>query len=192
MFDSVLYNLKLAEGKSAILEKLELAGEDYYLATVHRAENTDDPKRLGGIFTAFQEIAAGGTKLICPLHPRTRKALSQLSMGEWHSNLILIEPVSYLEMLFLEKSARLILTDSGGVQKEAFILRTPCITLREETEWMETVEAGWNLLVGADREGVLRAVEHFNSRKPGELQIDPYGDGRAGERLVEVIVSLNR
>jgi len=190
MFDSVLYNLKLVERDSRLAEELGLTVENYYLATVHRAENTDDPKRLEEIFSAFQEIAASGTKLLCPLHPRTRKALSPLRLGEWHPNLIVIEPVSYLNMLLLEKNARLILTDSGGVQKEAFMLDKPCVTLREETEWLETVAAGWNLLAGADGERILEAVEHFNSQRPPEPHLDPYGDGWAVERIAEVIASL--
>jgi len=108
------------------------------------------------------------------------------------TNLIIIEPVSYLDMLLLEKNAELILTDSGGVQKEAFVLKLPCITLREETEWVETVEAGWNVLAGANKDNILRAVEHFNSRKRAEPQVGLYGDGRASQRIAEVIVSLKR
>lgn len=187
MFDSVLYNLKLTEAESSILKDLELKEEEYYLTTIHRAENTDDPKRLKEIFSAFQAIAAQGIKLVCPLHPRTRKAISKLGIEKQHTNFSLIEPVSYRNMLLLEKNARLILTDSGGVQKEAFILKKPCITLREETEWTETVETGWNVLVGADKGGILKAMEHFKSWKPPSPGVDPYGDGQAGARIVEVI-----
>ena len=190
MFDSMLFNLQLAGRKEGFLEELGIEDEDYYLATVHRAENTNDPKRLKDIFNAFQSIAASGRKLVCPLHPRTQKILSQLSLEEWHPNLVIIEPVSYLEMLVLEKNAQLILTDSGGVQKEAFILRKACITLREETEWVETVDMGWNLLTGANHGMILDAVEHFNRIEPEEPTIDPYGDGRASERIVQMIVSL--
>jgi len=210
MFDSVLYNLKLAEQRSTILDQLHLKPNepnglnkpnepnelmDYALATVHRAENADDPARVKAIFKALSEIAAK-VPVVTPLHPRTRKALhrsfSDHELRTMNSRLTIIKPVSYLDMLLLEKNAKLILTDSGGVQKEAFVLKLPCITLREETEWVETVEAGWNVLVGANKDNILRAVEHFNSRKRAEPQVGLYGDGRASQRIAEVIVSLKR
>jgi len=198
MFDSVLYSLKLAEQRSTILDQLHLKldkPKGYALATVHRAENTDDPARVKAIFKALSEIAAK-VPVVTPLHPRTRKALSQCfsnsQLSTLNSKIMIIEPVSYLDMLLLEKNAELILTDSGGVQKEAFILELPCITLREETEWVETVEAGWNVLAGANKDNILRAVEHFNSRKRAEPQVGLYGDGRASQRIAEVIVSLKR
>jgi len=125
--------------------------------------------------------------VIVPLHPRTRRALSSLSLTPYPSNpnLRLIEPVSYLDMLVLEKDARVILTDSGGVQKEAFFFRVPCVTLREETEWEETVEAGWNTLVGCDPEKIVQgAVE----ARLGVESAWPYGDGRAAERIVQALV----
>jgi len=181
MYDSVLYNLDLAEEKSTILQDLCLERKSFYLATVHRAENTDDPNRFEEIFTAFQEIAAQGIKLICPLHPRTRKVLANRGMKNLPANLKLIEPVSYLDMLVLEKNAKHILTDSGGVQKEAFILRVPCITLRKRTEWVETVEAGWNILVGIDREKMVSYAKYFPLPRDRERTI--FGDGRAGERI---------
>ena len=102
-------------------------------------------------------------------------------------NLIIIEPVSYLDMLLLEKNAKLILTDSGGVQKEAFILKVPCITLREETEWVETVDAGWNVLVGADKVRILEAVKRFSVQRPPESQDNLYGDGHTAERIVNIL-----
>ena len=181
MYDSVLYNLDLAEEKSTIRQDLCLERKGFYLATVHRAENTDDPNRFEEIFTAFQEIAAQGIKLICPLHPRTRKVLANRGMKNLPANLKLIEPVSYLDMLVLEKNAKLVLTDSGGVQKEAFILRVPCITLRKRTEWVETVEAGWNILVGIDREKMVSYAKYFPLPRDRERTI--FGDGRAGERI---------
>ncbi len=204
MYDSVLYNLKLAEQRSTILNNLHLKPYElnkpnepyepkgYALATVHRAANTDDLERLARIFTALDSLAQSGLQVVCPLHPRTRKALSKLGAKKWHADLTLIEPVSYLDMLVLEEEAELILTDSGGIQKEAYFMQVPCVTLREETEWVETVEAGWNVLAGANKDNILRAVEHFNSRKRAEPQVGLYGDGRASQRIAEVIVSLKR
>jgi len=202
MYDSVLYNLKLAEDRSDILTRLSLKPSKpmmYALATVHRAENTDDPARLRSIFQALDEIARELMPVILPLHPRTRKQLSALSnwtnsmnsMNPTNSmnsaNLVIIDPVPYLDMLSLEENARLILTDSGGVQKEAFILKVPCVTLREETEWVETVEAGWNVLVGADEKRIVEAARHFSSQRPSHLPLNPYGDGHAGERVVNAV-----
>ena len=192
MFDSILYNLQLSEEKSTILQDLHLEGKNFFLATVHRAKNTDDSKRLEQIFSAFQKIAAQGIELICPIHPRTKGVLKSLEMKDSPVNLKLIEPISYLDMLMLEKNANLILTDSGGVQKESFIWGVPCVTLRKETEWVETVDAGWNLLTGANEGAILRAVEHFHSRKSGHPPITPYGDGRAAERIVELSCHLHR
>ena len=190
MFDSTLYNFKLAERKSKILKELKLAGKDYYLATVHRAENTEDSQKLKRIFSAFQDIAFNGITVICPLHPRTRKALTQLDMGRCPANLRFLSPVSYFDMLFLEKHAKTILTDSGGIQKEAYFLRVPCVTLRKETEWLETVKAGWNVLAGVDKVSILKGIEHFRSFAPDDLQINLYGDGDAGRRIVKTLSNL--
>lgn len=189
MYDSVLYNLRVAESKSAILQELGLEAKAFYLATVHRAENTDNPERLKEILSAFESLAERGMKVICPLHPRTRKALQTLERRERHPGLRLIEPISYLDMLVLEKNARVILTDSGGVQKEAFILRTPCITLHKGKEWAETVEAGWNILAGASRVDILKAVEHFRISSPSDPQVSPYGNGDAGKKIVKIILN---
>lgn len=188
MYDSVLYNLDLAEEKSTILQDLYLEREGFYLATVHRAENTDDPNRLEQIFTAFQEIATQGIELVCPLHPRTRAVLANRGMRDWPSNLKLIEPVSYLDMLLLEKTAKLILTDSGGVQKEAYWFRVPCFTLREETEWVETVHSGWNVLVGTEVKRILEEVRQKMGRKPCPRGMGIFGDGKASERIVQTVV----
>ena len=181
MYDSVLYNVQLAERHSQILEQLQLEPKGYALATVHRAENADDPERLRSIFEALETIAADGLPVVVPLHPRTRKQLSTLNLPL--NRVQLIEPVSYLEMLLLEKSATIILTDSGGVQKEAFFFKVPCVTLREETEWVETVEAGWNVLVGCHPERIVRAVRAARSLSESA---SPYGDGHAAERIVNL------
>lgn len=180
MYDSVLYNVQLAERRSQILWQLRLQPKNYALATVHRAENTDDPKRLQSIFQALERIAEEGLPVIVPLHPRTRKQLELLKLSL--KKLQVIEPISYLEMLLLEKSAKIILTDSGGVQKEAFFFRVPCVTLRDETEWVETVEAGWNVLAGCQPKRILEAAR---TMRPTAESTAPYGDGRAAEQIVE-------
>ncbi len=184
MYDSVLYNVQLAEKRSRILEHLRLRPKGYALATVHRAENTDTPERLRSIFQALETIAADGLPVVVPVHPRTRKQLSTLNLSLKHVQMI--EPVSYLEMLLLEKSATIILTDSGGVQKEAFFFRVPCVTLRDETEWIETVEAGWNMLAGCDPQRIVEAVR--TTRPTPKSSVAPYGDGHAAERMVEWIL----
>ncbi len=187
MYDAVLMYGDLAEKKSAILNNLNLVPKSYALATVHRAENTDDPNRLSSIFMAFKEIAKKGLSVIVPLHPRTRRALSSLNPNPLpltpHA-LRLIDPVSYLDMLVLEKHAKVILTDSGGVQKEAFFFKVPCVTLREETEWVETVDAGWNVLVGSDPDKIIQAALGACS---GEETICPYGDGQSSKLIVNIL-----
>jgi UDP-N-acetylglucosamine 2-epimerase len=150
MFDSFKKNLALAVKKSNILEKFNLNKKEFYLLTLHRAENTDLKDNLSKVVRILVGL---DRKIVFPIHPRTRKRLSQFGlMGRLNSagNVLLIEPVSYLDILVLEKNARYVLTDSGGVQKEAFFLKTPCLTLREETEWVETLKGGFNRLVGLD------------------------------------------
>lgn len=144
---------------STILNRLGLAHKSYSLATVHRAENTDDPERLTSIVKALIGISAS-QPLVWPVHPRTRQKLSPADLDMTKSSrLKLIDPVSYLDMLLLEMQARVILTDSGGVQKEALWFKVPCITLRHETEWLETLEGGWNQIAGSDSGTILDAFE---------------------------------
>jgi UDP-N-acetylglucosamine 2-epimerase len=178
MYDSVLFNIHLAEKRSHILKQYNLKPKSYALATVHRAENTDEPERLKAILNALEEITSNGLPVILPLHPRTRNKISDFNLS--HNSLQLIDPVSYLDMLVLEKQAKVILTDSGGVQKEAFWMKVPCITLRDETEWVETVEAGCNVVVGSDREKIVEAVRSF---KTGNPRPELYGDGKAAEKI---------
>ena len=189
MYDVVLLYGELAERRSRILEKLDLQPKSYALATVHRAENTDDPKRLQAIFQGLARIAKEGLPVVVPLHPRTRNSLLSLALTPYPSNpnLRIIEPVSYLDMLVLEKNARVIITDSGGVQKEAFFFRVPCVTLREETEWVETVEAGWNVLVGTEPERIVKAAIEAKAG-PGKANRLPYGDGKAAQRVISVLL----
>jgi len=198
MYDSVLYNVEIARKKSQILSELGLrendrspSSVDYALVTLHRAENTDNPQRLRNIFKALDEISQR-LPVIFPLHPRTKKTMEGLGIKGKGRNLRLISPVSYFDMLLLEKNARVILTDSGGVQKEAFWLGVACITLRDETEWAETVESGWNGLAGADAHEIIGAVHE--ALKP---QQNPstgkregiYGDGKAADKIVSILLS---
>ncbi|MGQ9876702.1 MAG: non-hydrolyzing UDP-N-acetylglucosamine 2-epimerase [Chloroflexus sp.] len=180
MYDAVLQYAELAERKSCILEHLRLEPKKYALATVHRAENTDNPERLQAILQGLEAVSREGLLVVVfPIHPRTRKQIQELGLQV--NSVRVIEPVSYLDMPVLEKYARVILTDSGGVQKEAFFFQVPCVTLREETEWVETVETGWNTLVGCDPGRIARvAVE----ARAGVESIWPYGGGRAAERII--------
>ncbi len=172
MYDALMQAAERAQETSDILRCLDLEGKSYFLATVHRAENTDDDSRLRGIFDAFAEI---DEPIVLPLHPRTRAALARCGIAP-SDNVQIIEPVGYLDMALLEKSAKCILTDSGGVQKEAYWLGVPCVTLRDETEWVETVDAGWNVIVGADTEKIVTAAKR--SECPGEHP-SLYGEGGA-------------
>ncbi len=191
MYDSVLQYSELAMRRSSIVQDLGLQSNGYALATVHRAENTDNPESLRDIFRGLMKVAACGLPVIVPLHPRTKKALSCLSpsIEGFSSSMQIIDPVSYLDMILLEKNARLILTDSGGVQKEAFFFKVPCVTLRGETEWVETVETGWNVLVGCDPEEIDQAAQNS---KNGVEEIWPYGDGRAAERIIGLMAMFSK
>jgi len=157
MFDALLHFSKVSDMKSNILERLNIKPKEYYLATIHRAENTDNYERLKNILTAFSKM---DEMVVFPIHPRTRKMINYYGLDDLleNDNVKVIDPVGYLDMLKLEKNAKAILTDSGGVQKEAFWLKVPCITLRDETEWIETVNLGWNRLVGSNVEKILEAV----------------------------------
>ena len=180
MYDAVLWAIECIAGGGGILSRLGLKRGEYLLATVHRASNTDDPQNLAAILGALE---ASGEQVIFPVHPRTRNALGErgIRLG---SNIMAIKPVSYLEMLALEKHARKIVTDSGGVQKEALWLSVPCVTVRDETEWVETVACGWNTLAGTDRERILAAIR---APRPQGAPPQPYGDGHAAERIARTL-----
>ncbi|HEX9115355.1 MAG TPA: UDP-N-acetylglucosamine 2-epimerase (non-hydrolyzing) [Anaerolineae bacterium] len=180
MLDALLCNLPLARQRSDVLARLGLSRGTYALATVHRAATTDDPVRLGQIIAALNQA---GEQVVFPVHPRTRKALEQCSVRP-DDGLRLIPPVGYLDMTVLEENARLIATDSGGVQREAYFLGIPCLTLRDETEWTETVATGWNRLVGTDPDHILDAWRTF--RPPAEHPAI-FGDGQAAGRIADVL-----
>lgn len=186
MLDCMLYYRQRLGGHTPTLQEMSLLPEGYALATVHRAENTDNPQALREIFAAFADIARD-LPLIVALHPRTRKYLTnyEIRVGE---GVKLIQPLSYLQMLELEYYARVILTDSGGVQKEAFFAGKPCLTLREETEWVETVDSGANILCGSSREKILKAYNLVKERGHCPLRKDFYGDGNAAEKIVSQLL----
>ena len=197
MYDSILYYSKIAEKKSTILQGLNLVnpqsvppGRDnpqYYLATLHRAENTDDPKVLNSILKALNEIGRN-TSVILPLHPRTKKMMKVHHLFSEFKNIKWIDPVSYLDMLQLEKKAKAILTDSGGVQKEAYWFKVPCLTLREETEWVETVKSGWNVLVGTGPKKIVQGLNVFGKGRPSKKGMGIFGDGRASGKIIQILM----
>ena len=171
----------------SILDKLGLASKQYLLATIHRQENTDNRENLENILKAMAEIS---DTVVLPIHPRTKKYLKDYGMTGMASgikNLKIIEPVSYTQNLELEKNAKMILTDSGGVQKEAYVAQVPCITLRAETEWTETVESGWNQLAGADTKKIINLANNFPQPKnhPNFL-----GDGDAYKKIAQAITEF--
>lgn len=184
MYDAVLYNSILAEKKSKILQKLDLTPKKYILSTIHRAENTNSKKRLTEIIKALNESEE---QIILPIHPRTIGYLKLYNL-KVNNNVKIIEPVGYLDMLCLEKNAKKILTDSGGIQKEAYFLEIPCITMRDETEWVETVEYGWNILVGADKNKIKNAIKakHLVNERP-----ECFGNGKTAEKILEIILGKN-
>lgn len=183
MLDAMLQNLPTARCRSDVLARLGLRPGNYALVTIHRAGNTDNPARLWQIVTGLNQIPE---TIVFPVHPRTQKALNQLGI-HFAPHVRPIEPVSYFDMVVLEENARLIATDSGGVQREAYFLGIPCLTLRDETEWIETVEVGWNRLVGTDPERILQAWFDFT---PPPERPPLFGDGTAAQRIVQILESI--
>ncbi|MFC1824784.1 non-hydrolyzing UDP-N-acetylglucosamine 2-epimerase [Thermodesulfobacteriota bacterium] len=231
MHDSILYNKQLARTRSDILKKLFPDGgdiPDYCLVTVHRPENTDNEKILREIFAALRNIAGRGVIMILPLHPRTRKTISEFGLNRDFNflegleaepdnrtgamnptnSIALLNPVSYLDMIQLESTAKAVFTDSGGVQKEAYLLGVPCVTLRNETEWVETVNEGWNILTGphVDRiENAFTLISKWTGKEPPFNLLKeeasnnsfhttrkcPYGDGTASEKIIEILLKFS-
>lgn len=175
---------RIAENKSHILEDLDLKPDGYYLATVHRASNTDDPDKLQAIADALKDLE----NVVFPCHPRAEKYLREY--GLWDDlirKIDVIKPVGYLDMLLLEKNAKKIITDSGGVQKEAYLLGIACITLRDVTEWVETVEDGWNVLVGPSREKIVSLARGF---EPSHERQDVFGKGDASIKIANLVENI--
>ncbi|MFL5695256.1 MAG: non-hydrolyzing UDP-N-acetylglucosamine 2-epimerase [Ktedonobacteraceae bacterium] len=181
MYDILLQVRPKIDGRArSLLPKLGVTPQSYVLVTVHRAANTDDPATMRNIAHTLNKLEM---PVIFPVHPRTRARMEQYGIT-WEKHISLVEPVGYIDMLTLEWGAYRILTDSGGVQKEAFLLEVPCVTLREETEWPETVEAGWNAVVGTCCDAIIEAVGRSMPKPP---QQNPFGDGNAAVRIAQAL-----
>lgn len=185
MMDALEYNRKIAEEKSTILDALELTSKDFMVATVHRPANTDNKKNLSSIVQAF--CSTVDQIIVFSIHPRTERYLKEY--GLWDKlcqHVKVTPPVGYLDMLKLMAHSSMILTDSGGIQKEAYMLGVPCVTMRENTEWVETVEDGWNVLVGADYGMIADAITGFEGAGAGQRN-DVFGKGDASERILDIM-----
>lgn len=192
MYDNSMFFCGIADVKSDIIERMGLNYRDFVLATIHRPANTDNADNLRSIFCALLDIADKGMKVILPLHPRTRKMLSAQLDGEMMARversacLHIMEPASFFEIIRLEKNAAIVMTDSGGVQKEAFFYGTPCVILRPETEWIEIIEAGAGIITDADYQRIIDAYEQLVNKK---VEFPPlFGDGHASEKILSEIL----
>lgn len=194
MYDNSLYFARIADEKTDILRRLGLEGEKFVLATIHRDNNTDNPERLTAIAEALLEITERGYKIVLPLHPRTKKLLPQnLSEDDYrritsNPDIMIIPPVSFFEIIVLERHASLIMTDSGGLQKEAYFFRKPCLILRPETEWVEIVEQHAGIITDADKELIVRSFDEYIDTKP---QFPPlFGDGHSAEFMLDKTLDI--
>jgi UDP-GlcNAc3NAcA epimerase len=188
MFDVSMFYRERARTRSTVIRTLGLDHQRFALATCHRAENTDDRPRLEAILSALQALSAQ-LPVVLPIHPRTRKVVADLGLKALLDGVRVIEPQSFLDMIALEQAAALVLTDSGGVQKEAFFFGVPCVTLRDETEWVETVAAGANTMAGADRDRIITAAGRALAAPRLDALPRPYGDGDAARRIVQILTA---
>ena len=188
MYDSVLRHVERAQARGVTESVLQSLPSHYAVLTVHRADNTDNPQRLQAILESAARIARAGTAIVFPIHPRTRQAIERAALAPLLADLITVGPISYYDMLLIVREADLVLTDSGGVQREAFMLGRPCVTLRQETEWVELLETGLSVLGGTDPQEILDAVERVTQNVVSE-PISPYGDGHAADRIMALIGS---
>ena len=186
MYDASIYYKNRAI-QEVSLKQWNITENNYVLCTLHRAENTDDVTRLKSIFYALKEISCK-LPIILPLHPRTKKIIDKLEINNLIADLNIIDPVPYLEMQRLLIGSNALITDSGGLQKEAYFHDVPCITLRDETEWMETVTAGWNQLVGANKNKIVSAFQ--KAKPPYAKKKQLYGDGMAAYKIVEALKDI--
>lgn len=185
MYDNSMYFSAMADRQSDIIERLGLRYRKFVLATIHRPANTDNPENLKTIFRALNDIAAKGMDVVLPLHPRTRQRLAVSGLGV-SGKIRVIEPASFFEIIRLEKNAAIVMTDSGGVQKEAFFYGTPCVILRPETEWVEIVEAGAGIIADADYDRIMAAYEQLVNKPVTFPAL--FGDGHASEKIIEEIL----
>ncbi|WP_101697005.1 non-hydrolyzing UDP-N-acetylglucosamine 2-epimerase [Clostridium minihomine] len=192
MLDSVLHFLKVAKEnpeKSAIYDRLGITPKGYRLATLHRAETTDGGlEAVLRIFRAFEQLPQ---PVVLPIHPRTRKLAEEAIQQEGFGNIQLIDPVGYLEMLLLTSGANQVLTDSGGLQKEAWFMEVPCVTLRQETEWVETLTGSWNVLSQLETEDILQKALH-TIPDPSARGLMPFGDGHASEKIAAALLEQTK
>lgn len=190
MYDVALQFSEKAEKKSTILSDLHTRSKEYILVTVHRPENTDNKTHLSSIFTGLNHIAQE-IPVIFPIHPRTKKMLKQFGFENLPEKVTVIDPVGFLDMICLEYNAKLIITDSGGIQKEAYFHNVPCVTLREETEWVETVDAGWNVLADVSAsQSIITHVKSMIDFSGNRDDINEYGDGKASEKIVRMVLKF--
>lgn len=184
MQDAALYYAKTSSERSNVIAEQELEA-GFVLATIHRAENTDDPERLGGIIRALNEINQE-RRVICPLHPRTRNLLETQGV---QPEFTVLDPVGYFDMIELLKAASMVMTDSGGLQKEAYFFQNPCVTMRDETEWTELVANGYNITVGANAEHILSAYTQMRNASL-DFSKDLYGGGKAAASIADILIGV--
>lgn len=184
MVDALMSGSKMALQKSKIIDSLKLSEKGYLVATIHRASNTDRAENLGRIVSA---MISSGEKIVFPIHPRTEKMLHEFQLMDRlknANNVVVTKPLDYMDFMRLMIGAKKVLTDSGGIQKEAYVLKIPCITVREDTEWMETIEDGWNVLVGTDEKKIVDAIANFD---PSDIQKSSFGDGKAAIKIARIL-----
>ncbi len=187
MYDMVRITIRQIEKKGntkEVLKQFGVVAKQYCLATIHRAENTNDVSALREILSAMAHIASK-IPVVLPLHPRTKAIIERENIA-LPSGVSIIAPLGYADMILLQKNASVVCTDSGGMQKEAFLLQTPCITMREQTEWIETLHDGWNVLTGASASAIIAAYNNAQILEP-DTQKQPFGDGFAGEKITQAI-----
>jgi UDP-GlcNAc3NAcA epimerase len=188
MQDAAIYYSQFSSEKSTIINQLKLEPSNYVLATIHRQENTDDIKILKKIIESFNKLHKECCRVVLPIHPRTKKIIENNNLSV---NFTLIEPVGYFDMIELIKNSSLVITDSGGLQKEAFFFSKQCITIREQTEWVELVEGGFNTLVPFSKIEELATIFNKIKQKKSEFSVNLYGQGKASSFIVKELIKLS-
>jgi UDP-N-acetylglucosamine 2-epimerase len=185
MYDALEHYSAMAASKSTVLSELSLSPGEYLLVTLHRPYNVDDPQKLTAVLATLGRVPV---PVVFPLHPRTRQRIERAGISV-ADNIKLIPPAGYLDFIWLERNAARIVTDSGGIQKEAYLQKVPCITVRPETEWTETVDAGWNILVGSDNDLLLQQINEF---EPPEHQPAVFGNADSAEQMTRILEAWQR